>query len=102
AQKVYDSMHAFVSAHTNANGLLIWKQEPNKAGGACTDGATDSATDGDLDVAFSYLLADQQWGSAGSVNYLAEAKKRIAAVQASEIVTGTHITNLGDSASEDT
>jgi hypothetical protein len=26
AHRIYDSMHAFVAAHTNANGLLAWKQ----------------------------------------------------------------------------
>ena len=40
----------------------------------------DSAVDGDLDFAFALLLADKQWGSAGKVNYLAEAKKTISAI----------------------
>jgi len=33
----------------------------------------DSATDGDLDIAYALLLADNQWGSSGSVDYKAEA-----------------------------
>src|SRR5436305_13867037 len=56
----------------------------------------DSATDGDLDEAFGLLLADKQWGSAGKINYLAEAKRVIAAIQKSEINPMTHLPMLGD------
>jgi hypothetical protein len=42
------------------------------------------------------LLADRQWGSAGSIDYLAEAKARIAAIKTWEINATTHLTNLGD------
>lgn len=31
--------------------------------GAMQSGDADSATDGDLDIAYSLLLADQRWGS---------------------------------------
>ncbi len=37
----------------------------------------DSATDGDLDIAYSLLLAHKQWGSNGTVNYLKEAQDMI-------------------------
>ena len=56
----------------------------------------DSATDGDLDAAFSMLMADRQWGSAGPTNYLAEAKKSIAAIKAHEINAETSFILLGD------
>jgi endo-1,4-beta-D-glucanase Y len=101
AHAVFDSMHAFIVAHTNANGLLSWKQVAGSPGGPCGDDATDSATDGDLDVAFSYVAADRQWGSGGSVNYLAEAEKWMAAIQAHE-TSPAHVTRLGDLAEEDT
>jgi endo-1,4-beta-D-glucanase Y len=100
ARAIYDSMHAFVSKHIDSHGLLAWKQVAS--GGSCPSDADDSATDGDLDVAFSYLLADKQWGSSGPINYLAEAKKWLAAIKAHDIVAGTHVTNLGDVASENT
>src|SRR5207249_4015290 len=100
ARAIYDSMHAFVASHKDSHGLLAWKQVAS--GGSCPSDADDSATDGDLDVAFSYLLADKQWGSAGKVDYLTEAKKWIAAFGAHDIVAGTHITSLGDVASENT
>jgi len=38
------------------------------------DGA-DSATDGDLDIAYSLILADKLWGSNGEFNYMQMAKK---------------------------
>src|SRR5262245_66006088 len=37
----------------------------------------DSATDGDMDIAYALLLADRQWGSNGKINYLEEARKII-------------------------
>ena len=49
------------------------------------DGKSYSATDGDLDIAFGLLLADKQWGSAGAINYLAEARKVIAAIKMFEM-----------------
>jgi hypothetical protein len=65
---------------------------------ASADGPTlpDSATDGDLDAAFSMLMADRQWGSAGAVNYLAEAKKSIASIKAHEINAETSFILMGD------
>jgi len=38
---------------------------------------SNSATDGDLDIAYSLLMADKQWGSNGKINYLKEAKTMI-------------------------
>jgi endo-1,4-beta-D-glucanase Y len=55
-----------------------------------------SATDGDLDIAFALLLADKQWGSAGAIAYLAEAKKVIAAIKAKEMNPITKLPRLAD------
>ena len=41
-----------------------------------------NAMDGDLDIAMALLMADKQWGSAGQVNYGAEALRTIAAIKA--------------------
>ncbi|MGO4779004.1 glycosyl hydrolase family 8, partial [Lysobacter sp. 2RAB21] len=72
--------------------LLAWAQDVN-----CKNvvGA-DSATDGDLDIAYALLLADAQWGSAGSINYLSEARKVIAAIRRSNVHPTTKLVNLGD------
>ena len=59
-------------------------------------GAFGSATDGDLDIAYALILAHYQWGSAGAVNYLAEAQKMITqGIKASNITTAGKV-NLGD------
>jgi len=42
---------------------------------ATPPGDFDSAADGDLDIAYALLLADRQWGSCGTVNYLLEAQR---------------------------
>jgi hypothetical protein len=39
-----------------------------------------SATDGDLDMAYAYLLAHRQWGSNGRINYLQHAQWMIEAI----------------------
>lgn len=45
---------------------------------------SNSASDGDLDIAYSLLLADVQWGSNGAINYKAQAIKMINAIKASD------------------
>ncbi len=49
------------------------------------DAKSATATDGDLDMAYSLLLAHDQWGSDGAINYLGEAKKMIAAIKSEEM-----------------
>jgi len=57
----------------------------------------NSATDGDMDIAYALLLADYQWGSAGAVNYLNEAKRIITdGIKKSEVGQASHRTTLGD------
>jgi len=41
---------------------------------------SDNAADGDLDIALALLMAHQQWGSNGTVNYLQMAKDEFAAI----------------------
>ena len=55
-----------------------------------------SATDGDLDIAYSLLLADKQWGSMGKVNYRDEALKMIASIMQHEINPHTYSILLSD------
>lgn len=43
---------------------------------SCTSAeGADSASDGDLDIAYPLLLADKQWGSCGAIDYAAEAQQ---------------------------
>jgi endo-1,4-beta-D-glucanase Y len=56
----------------------------------------DAATDGDMDVAYGLLLADRQWGSAGTYNYKQLAIRHINAIKRSEINPSTNLLRPGD------
>jgi len=70
----FDSMYTYYTKHpsVNASHLMAWKQTLSGGTMKNVEGA-DSATDGDLDIAYALLLADVQWGSSGSINYKAAA-----------------------------
>jgi endo-1,4-beta-D-glucanase Y len=73
-QSTFDSMYGYYTKHFSQNGphLMAWKQTLSGGVMKNVEGA-DSATDGDLDIGYALLLADQQWGSSGSINYKAAA-----------------------------
>jgi endo-1,4-beta-D-glucanase Y len=89
AKKYFDGMYCFFNNHLSDNSkskgksLMAWNQvygcknEPNDGG--------DSATDGDMDIAYALLLADRQWGSNGNINYKEEALKIIDSIKELEI-----------------
>lgn len=83
AHALFDELYAYYDAHRSVNdpGLMAWAQN---ASCADVEGA-DSATDGDLDIAYALLLADRQWGSAGPIDYAAAAAQVIASIEASEL-----------------
>ncbi|PEL81219.1 glycosyl hydrolase family 8 [Bacillus wiedmannii] len=94
AQKIYDGL--FKTARTFKS-----SQNPNLMGWVVADskkaqGHFDSATDGDLDIAYSLLLAHKQWGSNGTVNYLKEAQDMITKGIKASNVTKNNRLNLGD------
>ncbi|WP_075575083.1 glycosyl hydrolase family 8 [Lysobacter antibioticus] len=94
AQTLFDGLHRYNRNHRSEidSDLTAWAQDAS-----CRNvGGTASATDGDLDMAYALLLADRQWGSAGSVNYLAEARRTIAAIRRSNIHPTSKLTHLGD------
>ena len=96
ARIYFDGLFRFYTNHPSrlTPGLMGWQQvSPDCA--AAPDG-DDSATDGDLDIAYALLLADRQWGSDGQINYLDEAKKTIAAVMRGEINREIWSVRLGD------
>jgi endoglucanase len=80
-QPVFDEMLRYFRNHPTDQtaDLMAWKQTLQNGQMDDVEG-TDSATDGDLDIAYSLLLAHVQWGSNGSHNYLAEARKVMAAI----------------------
>ena len=95
AQTYFDGLYQFFRAHPSyINGQLMdWQQV------TCNDnpsGDDDSASDGDIDIAFALLLADAQWGSGGAIDYLAEAQLVMSAIMQDEINQTTWTVKLGD------
>ncbi|MNW45293.1 Endoglucanase precursor [compost metagenome] len=94
AKAIYDGLFKTARAYKSSGNpnLMGWVVADSKA----AQGHFGSATDGDLDIAYSLILAHNQWGSGGSVNYLQEAKKMITdGIKASYVTSGYRL-NLGD------
>ncbi|NSL87346.1 glycosyl hydrolase family 8 [Chitinophaga solisilvae] len=97
ARTIFDGLFkTFRAYHSSVNSNLMgWVV----ADASSAQGHFDSATDGDMDIAYSLLLAHYQWGSGGTINYLSEAKKVIAAIKSSNVTT-TNRLNLSDNDSK--
>jgi endo-1,4-beta-D-glucanase Y len=97
---IFDSMYRYFRAHpsNNAPHLMAWKQTL-KNGRMVSVGGVDSATDGDLDIAYSLLLADVQWGSSGKINYKSEALQILRDVLTHEVNREAWVLTPGDWAS---
>ena len=97
AHAQFDQMVSFLLAHPSAagSGLMAWNINApcNSASGA------GSASDGDLDIAYALLLADSTWGSAGAINYLAQAKRIINAIMATEVNQQGHFVTMWENVS---
>ena len=94
AQQVFDQLFHYARKHPSAfdRRLMAWAQSEQ-----CQDIlGRDSATDGDLDIAYALLLADVQWGSGGAVPYREEAERTLQAIVEHTIDPATHLTLLGD------
>ncbi len=94
AKTIFDGMVKFMLAHPSVNNADLLAAEQDTA---CKSvNGSDSATDGDMDVAYGLLLADKQWGSTGTYNYKQLAVKHINAIKASEINPNTNLLTFGD------
>ncbi|WP_037709218.1 glycosyl hydrolase family 8 [Streptomyces griseus] len=94
AKKIFDGLVKWKIDHPSSVNpdLLAAEQDVN-----CRSvNGGDGATDGDMDVAYGLLLADKQWGSAGTYNYKALALKHIAAIKKDELNPTTKLLKLGD------
>lgn len=96
AQAEFDALFRYFRNHPSSNNphLMAWRQELHD--GKADTKNDDSATDGDLDIAYALLLADAQWGSAGRIAYRAEARQLIAAIKKDEINPAGWSVKLGD------
>ncbi len=95
AKQLFDGLFRYYKAHPSLlhPALMDWQQV------TCDDPPgddDDSASDGDIDIAFALLLAHAQWGSGGTIHYLAEADTLVSAVRQAEVNPLTDIVQLGD------
>ncbi len=105
AHDLFDGMVRYYNAHRSSIGphLMSWMQADNGTAlidgaddGEMEDGEGDSATDGDMDVAYALLLADKIWGSDGEFDYKAMAIDMINDIMEYDVNHDTWMTNLGD------
>ena len=78
---LFDNLWKYSQLHLDGNGLMNWSIG---ADGKSTPGM-GAATDADEDIAWALAMADKQWGSSGSLNYLNLAKTQIANIWNHEI-----------------
>lgn len=95
AKKILDGLWDFASDHRSKIDprLPDWWVDADESP---DDNGDTSAFDGDADIAYGLLLAHAQWGSAGDVNYLAEATTLINAIFESEAGPDSLLPLLGD------
>ena len=88
AQETFDELYRFYKSHpsTTSPHLMAWIQ-----GKDCRSIDGGTATDGDMDIAYSLLLADAQWGRHSNISYRQEALAMIAAIKREEINPITYI-----------
>ncbi len=95
AQQIFDGMFDYFRLHPTAFHAHLMGSYQDLS---CTTPPNDfdSAADGDLDVAFALLLADRQWGSCGTVNYLLEAQQVLADIEDGDVDATKRYVLLGD------
>ncbi len=97
AKEIFDGMYHYYLAHPSSIGshLMAWQQSDNGKALVNSNGA-DSATDGDLDIAYALLLADKIWGSSGEINYRQAAELVIDDIMKYDVSHDDNILRLGD------
>lgn len=92
ARTIFDGLWAFARQHPSSVDprLMAWQVPENSNTGI------DAAFDGDADMAYGLLLADNQWGSDGAVNYRLQAQQLLTAIMESMVGPKSHLPMLGD------
>jgi len=87
SQQTFDGLFKYYQEHPSKRSkeLMSWAQHRT-----CGHDEESSATDGDIDIAYSLLLADAQWSSRGQSNYLLKAKLIMSAIMDQEINRKTY------------
>ena len=83
ARAIFDGLIRYYRRHPTfaSPRLMAWAQDAT-----CHNvGGSNSATDGDLDIAYGLLLAEAQWGNGGDVDYGAAARDILDAILKLEV-----------------
>jgi endo-1,4-beta-D-glucanase Y len=98
AQAAFDGMHRYRVDHPARSSphLMAWNQVEGCRNAGEEVGGDNTATDGDLDIAYALLLADKAWGSAGGIDYRAAALATIGAILEHEVSAAGDFLMLGD------
>ncbi len=95
AQTVFDGLWELFNDHRSENDtrLMDWHVPADEMP---EPGFDTSAFDGDCDIAFALLLAEQQWGNDGRVDYRTQALAVMAGLLESTVGPTSHLPLLGD------
>ncbi|MCU4176147.1 glycosyl hydrolase family 8 [Carboxylicivirga sp. N1Y90] len=75
AKKYYDGFYNMYDKHRSTGNSYCMSWVIHESESSSED--QGSATDGDMDVMYSLLLADKQWGSESGIDYLAQSQDGI-------------------------
>ena len=98
AQTAFNGMYHYRADHPARSSphLMAWNQVEGCGNAGEEHGGDNSATDGDLDIAYALLLADKAWGSDGRIDYRAAALDMIEAIMKHEVSASGDFLLLGD------
>ncbi|QMU08254.1 endoglucanase [Levilactobacillus suantsaii] len=93
----FNQFYRYYRAHriSKQNPLMCWQQTKKNGKLTSVGSQRNSATDGDLDIAYALILADRQWGSK-KTNYKAGARAILKAIKKSEINSTTKLPLMGN------
>jgi endoglucanase len=95
ARTLFDGLWEYFNDHRSSIDNRLMDYSVNADEILDADG-NDSAFDGDADIAMGLLLAEQQWGNGGRINYHAEALSVLAGQAESVMGTDSKLPLLGD------
>ena len=98
AKEIFDGMYRYYQSHLSEIGpnLMAWQQNDNGKAIVNSSSGADSATDGDMDIAYALLMADSIWGSDGEINYKQSAVDVINDIMTYEVNKTDWVLQLGD------
>lgn len=93
----FNQFYRYYRAHRIAGNLplMAWQQTRRSGKLTSVGGERNSATDGDLDIAYALILADRQWGSR-QINYRQAVLSLLKAIKAHEINPTTRLPLMGN------